>query len=96
VKRRNNAMSGVKRVNIKVAEVLNVGDSYFAGGSEEVTIKDERGNIWVLPEDKNYDKPGKRLVSRYDVKKGMRLRVVVVEEDGEKYIKEVIIIKGPD
>ncbi|MBI2041715.1 MAG: hypothetical protein HYT20_01685 [Candidatus Nealsonbacteria bacterium] len=54
--------------NIEVAEVLGIG-SYMIQ-PEVAVIKDTKGRIWAISE-------GENLVSRYDVKKGIKLRVVV-------------------
>jgi len=67
--------------NIKVTEVLGVGT--YMVQPEVVVVKDTKGRIWAIPE-------GGNLVSRYDVKKGMILRVTV----GKKNIKNVLVIKG--
>ncbi len=78
--------------DIEVAKVLGVGE--YLTQPEVAVIEDGAGKIWAIPEDRNYDKLQRnRLESRWDVKKGMKLRVVVVEEDGEKDITEVIILK---
>lgn len=78
--------------DIEVAEVLQVSGSFFAGGSEEATVKDIEGNIWAIPEDQHCDKLS-RLVSRYDVKKGTKLRIIVIRKNGKGEITDVIVLK---
>lgn len=75
---------------IEVARVLGVG-SYLVQ-PEVAVIKDTNGKIWAIPEDKHCDNLP-RLVSRHDVQEGMKLQVVVAEEDGEKEITEVVVLK---
>ncbi len=66
--------------DIEVAEVLGIGTHMVQ--PEVAVIKDTNGRVWAIPE-------GKGLVSRWDVKKGMKLRVTVGKED----IKKVLVIK---
>ncbi|MDO8558908.1 MAG: hypothetical protein Q7R84_01105 [bacterium] len=54
--------------NIKVAKVLGIGSHMVQ--PEVAIIKDTKGRVWAILE-------GKNLVSRYDVKKGTKLKVVV-------------------
>jgi hypothetical protein len=61
---------------IEVAKVIRVNPSIYAGGSEDVVVKDKKGKTWAIPEDHSH-KPGNRLFSRYDVKEGMKLRLKV-------------------
>lgn len=78
---------------IEVAEVLGVGQ-YHLRQPEVAVVKDTQGRTWEIPEDRNHEKPGERLISRWDVERGMKLKLVVVEEDGENVVSEVIILKG--
>lgn len=50
---------------IEVAEILAVG-SYMRGEPEVAIVRDTEGNIWIINE-------GKVLVSRHDVRAGMKL-----------------------
>jgi hypothetical protein len=61
---------------IEVDKVIRVNPSIYAGGSEDVVVKDKKGKTWAIPED-HTSKPGNRLFSRYDAKEGMRLKVKV-------------------
>ncbi len=90
-------LSRVKRTkpgvyNIEVVEVLGVGQ-YWLGQPEVAVVKDKEGRIWEIPEDKNYGKPGNRLVSRWDVREGMKLKIVVAKVDGEDETTEIIVLK---
>lgn len=71
---------------IEVAEVLAVGHHGLA--PEIAIVKDTKGKIWAIPEDNNCDLSiplESRLVSRWDVRPGMKLQLVVTE----KIIKEI-------
>lgn len=57
---------------VEVREVLAAGQ-YSLDQPEVAIIKDAMGRIWALPE-------GKSLVSRHDVRKGMRFRLKVTQE----------------
>jgi len=61
---------------IKVAEVLAVGRYSLA--PEVAIVRDTRGKIWAIPENRDSDTPEeRRLVSRWDVRPGMKLRLTV-------------------
>lgn len=72
---------------IEVDEVLKVNESFFAHGSEDVIVKDKNGRTWAIPE-------VGRLTSRYDVKKGMKLKLIVAKVNGVKEITDVAVIKS--
>ena len=67
--------------DIEIAEVLEIGT--YMVQPEVAVVRDTENRIGAIPERGN-------LVSRYDVKKGMILRVTV----GKKNIKNVLVIKG--
>jgi len=73
-------------INIKVAKVIRVNKSFFAGGSEDVIIKDTEGRTWAIPEDAI---SVKSLKTRYDIKTGMELRLKIAKKEGEQEIAKV-------
>lgn len=71
---------------IEVAKVLGLG-SYMVQ-PEVAIIEDTSGAILAIPEDRHCGDNLPRLVSRYDVVKGTKLKVVVARRE----ITEVIIL----
>lgn len=64
--------------NIQVAQVIVVGEYIFAM-PEVAVIKDTKGRILAIPEDRGYDDHPNPLVSRCDVREGMKLQLIVKE-----------------
>lgn len=73
----------IRDINIEVAEVLGVSSGYSLGWPSAV-VKDINGHIWEIPEDKNIDGLSeRRIISRYDIHPGMKLRLTILEEERE-------------
>lgn len=77
---------GVGKHEIEVAKRLIIGE-YLFGEPEVAIVKNPEGRIFAVPEDKSLISKG-RLVSRWDVRSGMKLRLTVDEEG----IPEVLIL----
>jgi hypothetical protein len=66
-------------VEIEVAEVLDIGHMYMKP-PEGVVVRDTEGKKWCILETQN-DREGMQcLVSRYNVKPGMKLRLFIKKE----------------
>lgn len=78
----------IKTSEIEVAERLIVGE-YFLGEPEVAIVKNPEGRIFAVPEDRSLMSKD-RLLSRWTIHKGMKLRVTVDEEG----IPEVLIIEN--
>ena len=61
-------------LDIEVAEVISVGNWYMKP-PEVAIVKDTMGNSWSIPEMTKDDGEMHGLVSRHDVRPGMRLRL---------------------
>jgi hypothetical protein len=73
---------------IEVAEVLDVGISQTIR-SENAAIKDSQDRVLLIPEDTHCDEK-KRLLTRWSLRPGMMLRIIV--EEGK--ITDIFIIDG--
>ena len=80
-----------KDIEIEIAEVLAVG--HYSLTPEVAIVRDTKGRVWAIPEDKdNNIFTGNRLVSRWNVHSGMKLRLkikTIVKEE----ICGVLIVK---
>ena len=72
--------------NIRVKQVLAVG-VYGFSMPEVAIIEDSNGRILVIPEDKNGHSKLNPLVSRWDIKRGMKLRLVLGRNNSIRVFK---------
>ena len=63
-------------VEITVAEVLGIGHSMTCP-PEVAVVKDSEGRVWLVPETYGNDGDLDGLVSRHNIKPGMRLRLKI-------------------
>ena len=77
--------------DIEIAKVLAVG--HYGLTPEVAIVRDTKGKVWAIPEDNNNSTPLEdRLVSRWDVRPGMKLRLKIKTITEEK-ICGVLIVK---
>ena len=72
--------------SIEVAEVLGIGSHMVQ--PEVAVIKDTNGRIWAISE-------GRGLVSRWDIKKWTKLKVVVKKGKGAESNQLLFYLIGP-
>jgi len=83
--------SKIEENDIEIAEVLAVG--HYGLAPEVVIVRDTKGKVWAIPEDNNNSTPlENQLVSRWDVRPGMKLRLKIKTITEEK-ICGVLIVK---
>jgi len=83
--------SEIEERHIEVAKVLAVG--HYSLASEVAIVRDTNGKVWAIPEDKDSNTSLEdQLVSRWDVRPGMKLRLKI-ETIIEKKIRGVLIVK---